>query len=81
MRRLVQTRSRLESRIDGLPDDLTLRTHLEGLPGHLLHTLLVSEPWDTANVGGEEVDVEWLFDAPRPVKPHRRATAQVTPAS
>jgi hypothetical protein len=26
-----------------------------------LHTLLVSEPWDTGSVGGEEVDVEWLL--------------------
>jgi hypothetical protein len=24
----------------------------------------VSEPWDTGNVGGEEVDVDWLLDAP-----------------
>jgi hypothetical protein len=26
-----------------------------------LHTLLVSEAWDTSSVGGEEVDVEWLL--------------------
>jgi len=81
MRLLLQTRSRLESRIDGLPDDATLRAHLESLSGHLLHNLVVSEPWDTANVGGEEVDVEWLLDAPRPVRPERRATHQVTSAS
>jgi hypothetical protein len=29
-----------------------------------VHTLLVSEAWDTGSVGGEEVDVEWLLDAP-----------------
>jgi hypothetical protein len=29
-----------------------------------LHTLLVSEAWDTSNVGGEEVDVDWLLDVP-----------------
>ncbi len=46
---------------DGLPDDATLQSHLERLPGQTLHTLLVSEPWDTGNVGGEEVDVEWLL--------------------
>jgi hypothetical protein len=65
MDRLIQIRSRLAPRIGGLPDDATLRAHLGRLPGPLLHTLLVSEPWDTVNVGGEEVDVEWLFDAPR----------------
>jgi len=59
--RLCLIRSRLEPRIDGLPDDTTLRAHLERLPGHLVHTLLVSEAWDTSSVGGEEVDVEWLL--------------------
>jgi hypothetical protein len=52
---------RLEERIDGLPDDATLRDHLERLPGQLVHTLLISDAWDTRNVGGEEVDVEWLL--------------------
>ncbi|MGO9958453.1 MAG: FHA domain-containing protein [Solirubrobacteraceae bacterium] len=61
MERLRQTRHRLESRMDGLPDDNTLRAHLEQLPGPMLHTLVVSEPWDTGSVGGEEVDVEWLL--------------------
>ena len=64
MERLSQTRDRLAPRIDGLPDDATLRAHLERLPGQQLHTLLVSEAWDTANVGGEEVDVDWLVDSP-----------------
>jgi FHA domain len=64
MERLSQIRSRLERRVDGLPDDTTLRAHLEQLPGQTLHTLLVSEPWDTSNVGGEEVDVDWLLDVP-----------------
>ncbi|HEX9035191.1 MAG TPA: hypothetical protein VF834_25395, partial [Streptosporangiaceae bacterium] len=80
MQRLIQTRSRLEPRVDGLPDDSVLRTHLERLPAQLVHTLVVSEPWDTANVGGEEVDVEWLFDAPRPVRPQRQPGPQVTSA-
>jgi pSer/pThr/pTyr-binding forkhead associated (FHA) protein len=61
--RISQIRRRLESRIDGLPDDATIRAHLEQLPGPLVHTLLVSEPWDTGGVGGEEVDVEWLLKA------------------
>ena len=64
LQRLSQIRSRLERRVDGLPDDTTLRAHLERLSGQTLHTMLVSEPWDTSNVGGEEVDVEWLLDAP-----------------
>jgi hypothetical protein len=37
--------------------------HLERLPRQTVHTLLVSDAWDTGNVGGEEVDVEWLLDA------------------
>jgi hypothetical protein len=61
MERLVGIRGRLQARIDGLPDDATLREHLERLPGQLVHTLLVSDAWDTRNVGGEEVDVEWLL--------------------
>ena len=64
MKRLSGIRSRLERRLSGLPDDATLRAYLEQLPGSTLHTLLVSEAWDTGNVGGEEVDVEWLLDAP-----------------
>lgn len=59
--RMGQVRSRLESRIDGLPHDDTLRADLNRLPGAMLHTLVVSEPWDTGGVGGEEVDVEWLL--------------------
>ena len=52
----------------GLPDDATLRAHLERLSTETLHTLLVSEPWDSASVGGEEVDVDWLLaPAPEPV--------------
>ncbi len=60
-KRMGQIRRRLESRIEGLPDDSTLQAHLEQLPGHMVHTLVVSEPWDTGSVGGEEVDVEWLL--------------------
>jgi len=63
MKLLGQTRSRLAPRVDGMPDDQTLRAHLERLPGSTVHTLLVSEAWDTGNVGGEEVDVEWLLEA------------------
>jgi len=68
LRLLSQTRDRLAARLDGLPDDATLRAHLAPLSGQLVHTLLVSEPWDTVNVGGEEVDVEWLLDEPKPAR-------------
>ncbi len=75
MQRLTQTRSRLEPRIDGLPDDATLRAHLERLSGELMHTLVVSGPWDSANVGGEEVDIEWLLAAPPPGRRERQRVA------
>jgi len=69
MERLRQIRSRLAARLDGLPDDAALRAHLERLDDRTLHTLVVSEPWDSAGVGGEEVDVDWLLpeaDTPFP---------------
>ncbi|HEY1819671.1 MAG TPA: FHA domain-containing protein [Trebonia sp.] len=62
LQRLGGIRDRLAPRVAGLPDDDTLRKHLEQLSGPLLHTLLVSEPWDSASVGGEEVDIEWLLE-------------------
>ena len=64
MERMRRIRTRLESRLDGLPDDATLRAHLEQLTTETLHTLVVSEPWDSATVGGDEVDVDWLLPAP-----------------
>jgi pSer/pThr/pTyr-binding forkhead associated (FHA) protein len=73
MKVLAQTRDRLGQRLDGMPDDATLRAHLQPLSGPLLHALLVSGAWDSVNVGGEEVDVDWLLDAPR-VRASRAAT-------
>src|SRR5579859_687973 len=55
--RLAQVRSRLAPRVEGLPDDDTLRAHLEKMSGSLIHTLVVSDSWDSGSVGGEEVDV------------------------
>jgi len=37
---------------------------LEQLTTETLHTFVVSEPWDSATVGGDEVDVDWLLPAP-----------------
>ena len=62
--RLSQIRGRLAPRVKGLPDDDTLRKHLESLGGPLLHTLMVSGPWDSGGVGGEEVDIDWLLEPP-----------------
>jgi len=64
MDRLVQIRSRLEKRINGLPDDDTLRKHLRTLKSETLRTLVVSEAWDTVNVSGEEVEVDLFFEEP-----------------
>jgi hypothetical protein len=62
MDRMRQIRSRLQSRISGMPDDAKLRTQLELLKGETIHTLLVSDPWDSGTVGGEEVDVDQFFE-------------------
>jgi hypothetical protein len=64
LRRLTQIRDRLATRIDGMPDDATLRAHLDKLGAPLIHALLLSGPWDTVNVGGEEVDIDWLLEGP-----------------
>ncbi|HEY6789208.1 MAG TPA: hypothetical protein VI365_18035, partial [Trebonia sp.] len=64
--RLAQIRGRLAPRIEGLPDDDTLRAHLDKMNGSLIHTLLVSDQWDSGNVGGEEVDVDWLLEGSHP---------------
>jgi hypothetical protein len=72
MERLRRNRTRLESRLSGMPDDDTLRTHLEQMSAESLHTFVVSEPWDSGNVGGEEVDVDWLLP-PQPAVPGPRS--------
>ena len=58
-------RGRLASRIPDLPDDTTLREHLRQLQAATLRTLLAGGQWDTANVGGEEVDID-IFYRPDP---------------
>jgi hypothetical protein len=67
--RLGQIRDRLAPRVKGLPGDAALREHLEPLSGPLLHTLVMSGPWDTGGVGGEEVDIDWLLDDPQGRQP------------
>jgi len=64
LQRMFQVRSRLAARIEGLPDDDTLRAHMDKINGSLIHTLLVSDQWDSGSVGGEEVDIDWLLEGP-----------------
>ena len=79
--RLSQIRDRLAPRVTGMPDDAALRKHLDSLGGSLLHTLLASGPWDTANVGGEEVDIDWLLEGAQPGQPAAAQQPTITPAS
>lgn len=84
MERIRQTRARLDSRLPGLPDDAAVLAQLEPLSDATLHTLARSGAWDTANVGGEEVDIELLLPEPaikdagatRDVGAARRLTAE-----
>jgi 2-polyprenyl-6-methoxyphenol hydroxylase-like FAD-dependent oxidoreductase len=66
MDRLRGIRDRLSPRIANMPDDATLKDHLDRLTTETLHTLLVSGPWETLIVGGEEVDIDIFYrqDAP-----------------
>jgi pSer/pThr/pTyr-binding forkhead associated (FHA) protein len=81
LERMLPIRNRLGARIPGMPDDATLRAHLEQLSGPLLHTLLLSDAWDSANVGGEEVDIDWLLEGPRLAQPAPAAVAQPAAAA
>ncbi|WP_175412391.1 FHA domain-containing protein [Streptomyces sp. TRM64462] len=61
MERLRGIRDRLAARVAGMPDDSTLRSHLENLRSDTLRTLLDSGAWDTLIVGGEEVDIDIFY--------------------
>ncbi|WP_436889508.1 FHA domain-containing protein [Nocardiopsis dassonvillei] len=61
MERLGSIRSRLENRIEGLPDDEVLRGHLAGLTDETLRSLVAGGAWDTLTVGGEEVDIDIFY--------------------
>lgn len=61
MERLRGIRDRLAERISGMPDDETLRAHLETLRPETLRTLLDSGAWDTLIMGGEEVDIDIFY--------------------
>ncbi|MFD0366399.1 FHA domain-containing protein [Streptomyces sp. NPDC059071] len=61
MDRLRGIRDRLAPRVPGMPDDATLRNHLETLGSSTLRTLWESGAWDTLIVGGEEVDIDIFY--------------------
>ncbi|MGW8761408.1 FHA domain-containing protein [Streptomyces sp. NPDC055815] len=71
MERLRGIRDRLAPRVPGMPDDATLRNHLETLGSSTLRTLWESGAWDTLMVGGEEVDIDIFY---------RPAAANAAPA-
>ena len=82
MEQLRSIRERLAPRLPGLPDDATLRSHLETLRPETVRTLLTSGPWDTLVVGGEEVDIDLFYrDGPQrnPV-PAPAASSPVIPS-
>ncbi|MFF9148560.1 FHA domain-containing protein [Streptomyces sp. NPDC014861] len=77
MERLRSIRGRLASRLPGMPDDPTLRRHLESLGASTLRTLWESGAWDTLLVGGEEVDIDIFYrqDAPSTTAPAKAPAA------
>ncbi|MEU6985158.1 FHA domain-containing protein [Streptomyces sp. NPDC046324] len=77
MERLRGIRDRLAARLPGMPDDPTLRTHLETLNSATLRTLLESGAWDTLIVGGEEVDIDIFYrqDSPATTAPGKAPAA------
>ncbi|MFF0426587.1 FHA domain-containing protein [Streptomyces sp. NPDC004520] len=69
MERLRGIRDRLAPRVPGMPDDATLRNHLETLGSSTLRTLWESGAWDTLMVGGEEVDIDIFYQQAVPAAP------------
>jgi 2-polyprenyl-6-methoxyphenol hydroxylase-like FAD-dependent oxidoreductase len=81
MDRLSKIRNSLKGRISPLPNDDALRTILTDLEPATLRTLVVSKSWDTVNVGGEEVDVDLLFEEPElSVLPEPKPSSPKKPA-
>lgn len=64
MRRLREMRERLATRIGGFPDDKQLHKHLQRLDAKTLKMLVVSDMPNTKKIGGEEVNVDLLFNEP-----------------
>lgn len=71
MNRMTEIRTRLTRRMTDLPSDEFLRAQLSRLSTQTLHVLAVSQAWDVFNAGGEEVDVDSMFDATNRDSNHR----------
>jgi hypothetical protein len=56
--RMRIVRDRLAGRMCNLPGDDWLAQRLEGLNGSTLKVMVESDPWFTAEVGGEEVTID-----------------------
>ncbi|WP_128918589.1 FHA domain-containing protein [Bradyrhizobium nanningense] len=65
LERLVQIRDRLGDRLEDPPSDRELKKIISRLSVQTLKTLVESEPWDTATMGGEEADFELLWPSQR----------------
>lgn len=78
MERLGGIRDRLAPRIPGMPDDTTLRDHLEALKPETVRTLLESGAWDTLIVGGEEVDIDIFYRQDSPAAPDSKNAPATT---
>lgn len=69
MERLRGIRDRPAPRVPGVPDDATLRNHLETLGSSTLRTPGESGAWATLMVGGEEVDIDVFSQQGVPAAP------------
>jgi hypothetical protein len=67
LHRMQSIRERLAERLQGLPDDDELRTHLSTLAPATLRTLRESGAWDTLIVSGEEADIDIFYQQDAPV--------------
>jgi 2-polyprenyl-6-methoxyphenol hydroxylase-like FAD-dependent oxidoreductase len=67
MKRLRRIRTRLSTRLTGMPNDATLVDHLGALKSETIRTLLASGAWDTSIAGGEEVDIDMFYRQDQPV--------------
>ena len=82
--RLKQVRDRLQGRLDGLPDDRNLEKIVAKVSGQTLKTLVDSGPWDTSTMGGEEADIDLLWQgASKPASaspPAQTVTREISPS-
>jgi hypothetical protein len=61
-KKLVSIRDRLSARLPGMPDDAALRKIVSSIDPETLKVLVHSRPWDTYNAGGDEVEIDQLYN-------------------